>query len=271
MTLLMPERPEASPGAAETDTAPLAGGLPSDFADLGADGSAPERPVESVSTTAAFVLPAVNLLPRAYAERAARRRAVFFAVVCLMTALLVGLLGWLIAWQAAASAQANLDEASARRAALQVETTKYSQVPLVFAALNRGQGHLSDAMGTEVRWSYFLNDIALILPRGVRLDELSLKGLEVGAAGSTVSDPIVGGVTNIGTMRISGKASSYGTVANTLDALAKADTLALAEAAKLTRVEDGGAKVVDYSISATITEQAESGRFRISQNSEVQK
>ncbi len=52
---------------------------------------------------------------------------------------------------------------------------------MVFAAVAAAQAQLQLAMGNEVRWSFFLNDLALTMPSGVSLDTLALTSPPPGA------------------------------------------------------------------------------------------
>ena len=116
--------------------------------------------VEEVPTSdTVTVLAAVNLLPKTYAQRAAVKRAKIFAAIAVVIALLLALLGWLIATQKQSAAQESLDAATAERTLLTAEAAQYSEVPKVFSAVADAQAQLRLAMGNEVRWSFFLNDL----------------------------------------------------------------------------------------------------------------
>ena len=98
-----------------------------------------------------------------------------------MIALLLALLGWLIATQKESAAQESLDAATAERTLLTAEAAQYSEVPKVFSAVADAQAQLRLAMGNEVRWSFFLNDLALTMPSGVSLDTLAVTSPAPGA------------------------------------------------------------------------------------------
>ena len=149
--------------------------------------------VEEVPTSdTVTVLAAVNLLPKTYAQRAAVKRAKIFAAIAVVIALLLALLGWLIATQKQSAAQESLDAATAERTLLTAEAARYSEVPKVFSAVADAQAQLRLAMGNEVRWSFFLNDLALTMPSGVSLDTLAVTSPAPGAP-DTGDRPIVGG------------------------------------------------------------------------------
>ena len=229
--------------------------------------------VEEVATSdTVTVLAAVNLLPRTYALRAAVTRAKVFAAGAVMVALLLALLGWLVASQRRSAAQEALDAATAQRAVLQAEAVKYSDVPRVFAAVADAQGQLQLAMGNEVRWSFFLNDLALTMPSGVSLDSLTLtspgpgapvqagapSSVGAAAAGATTSGA---GVPALGTMTVSAKAFTYNTVANWLDSLAKLPTLADPYVGGISASTEEGTKIVTFTSDSSVTSEALSKRY----------
>lgn len=227
---------------------------------------------EAPSAEPVTVLAAVNLLPRAYARRAEVRRAKMFALTAVLLALLIGLLGWMIAWQKESTAQEALDVATAERSRLQVEANRYAEVPRVFAAVADAQAQLELAMGNEVRWSFFLNDLALSMPRGVSLETLALTSPGPGesqqaVAPSAASAATAGartsgvGMPGLGTLEVSAKALSYNDVANWLDSVAKLPTVADPYVGGITAGKEYTTKIVTYTSSGTITTDALSGRY----------
>ena len=233
--------------------------------------------VDEVPTSApAIVLAAVNLLPRTYAERAAVKRAKVFAGICILVAALITLLAWLVAHQKQTSAQESLDAATAERAMLQAEAVKYSDVPKVFATVAAAQKQLELAMANEVRWSFFLNDLALTMPSGVSLDTLQVTSPAPGAS-TTVTAPSAAsapagsgasgaGMPGIGTMSVSAKAFTYNTVANWLDSLAKLPTLSDPYVGSISAGTEEGTEIVSYTSTASITPNALSRRYTAEAN-----
>jgi Tfp pilus assembly protein PilN len=173
--------------------------------------------------------------------------------------LLVAALLFLVSWQKAASAQERLDQATFQRTVLQTEASRYSGVPRVFEAVNSAQGQLVVAMGNEVRWSFFLNDLALTMPAGVSLDSLDATVIGPGQATETTSDGQVG--SKAGSMSVSAKALTFNGVANWLDSLAKMDTVADPYVSGLAASVEEGTKIVTFSSTADITTETLSGRY----------
>jgi Tfp pilus assembly protein PilN len=222
--------------------------------------------VDELPAAPVTVLAAVNLLPQTYARRAAVRRAKVFAVVCVVAAVLVSALAWLVAHQKEVAAQEALDAATAERTALQVEANKYAEVPKVFAMVSAAEKQLELAMGNEVRWSFFLNDLALTMPSGIALDTLQVTSPPPGAsaqatAPSSASAGTGAGVPGLGTMTVSAKALTYNTVANWLDSLAKLPTLSDPYVGSINAATEEGTKIVTYTSTATVTQETLSGRY----------
>lgn len=204
-------------------------------------------------------LPPVNLLPATYARRAAVSRAKLFAAAAMGVAVLVSMLAWLITWQQATAAEERLAAATDERTILQREAATYSHVPAVFNSIAAAERQLQVAMGNEVRWSFFLNDLALTMPSGVSLESLQVTGPAPGAdvsAGATA-----GSATGIGTMNVSAKAMTYNTVANWLDSLAKLPTLTDPYIGGINAGSMEGSKIVTYTSTAGITPKALSQRY----------
>jgi Tfp pilus assembly protein PilN len=227
--------------------------------------------VEELPNAPVAVLAAVNLLPASYARRAAVRRAKVFAAITVVIALLVVALAWLVAHQKEVTAQENLDAATAERALLTAEAAKYADVPRVFSSVADAKQQLALAMGNEVRWSFFLNDLALTMPSGVSLDTLQLTSPAPGAAPQAVAPAAASapagsgasgaGVPGLGTMSVSAKALAYNSVANWLDSLAKLPTLTDPYVGSINAATEEGAKIVSYTSTATITPEALSERY----------
>ena len=216
--------------------------------------------VEEVPTSdTVTVLAAVNLLPKTYAQRAAVKRAKIFAGIAVVIALLLALLG--VADRHAEGERRARSRWTPRPLSARCSPPRrrrYSEVPKVFSAVADAQAQLRLAMGNEVRWSFFLNDLALTMPSGVSLDTLAVTSPAPGAptqatapssaGASTATDPTSGaGVPGLGTMNVSAKAFTYNTVANWLDSLAKLPTIADPYVGSLTAGTEEGTKIVTFS------------------------
>jgi Tfp pilus assembly protein PilN len=214
----------------------------------------PEAEELDLPAAPAAVVPAVNLLPSTYARRVALSRAKVFAGASVGVALLLAFLAWLVSWQQVVSAEERLAEATDQRMLLQHEQAKYSDVPAIFNAVRAAQDQIALAMGNEIRWSFFLNDLALTIPPGIALDSMQVTAV---APGATPDDPTAG----IGTMSVTGKAFEYNSVANWLDSLAKLRTLSDPYIGGIVSGVEEGTPVVSYTSTAQITTEALSERY----------
>ena len=204
-----------------------------------------------------FTVASVNLLPTRYARAMALRRAKLFAAIALMIGVLAVVLAWTITAQQRGAAQEKLDIAMSERSLLQSQANKYADVPRVFAEVADAQIQFRDAMASEVRWSFFLNDLALTIPSGVSLDTLQVVVADPGTSQVVGS----GAAGTIGTMNVTAKALRFNTVANWLDAIAKWDSLTNPQVASISAAEEEGTDLVTFGSSADITSEALSGRY----------
>ncbi len=186
------------------------------------------------SSTAAF--PRVNLMPDTITSEAKVHRAKL--VLGIAAAASVALVGGLYVLASAdvSGAQDQLDTATARGAVLATEAAKYADVPKVQAEVAAAQTQQYEAMGSEVRWSFLLNNLALTMPAGSSLTgfagvvsttpPVTAAGAKVASAGDlSAGSTSVLGRPGIGTITYEGEARGYPNVAAFLDAMAKQKTL----------------------------------------------
>lgn len=208
-------------------------------------------------------LPRVNLLPPEIAEAARLRKVkAGLGAVVVGAVAVVGLL-YVQATGAVNDAQDQLTAAQARTTQITAETAKYSDVPKVYAQVAAAQAQLEQAMGQEVRWSFYLNDLSLTMPPHVWLTQLAVT-TNNGAAGAT---PAGGGAASlstpgIGSVKFSGIAYEHNDVAAWLDALAKQKGYADAYFSKSEEDPDTLSRpTVKFESSVTVTSDALSGRY----------
>jgi Tfp pilus assembly protein PilN len=215
------------------------------------------------TTTQLAPLPRVNLLPpEIEQDRRAKRVRTGLGVGVLAAVGVVGALT-LSAGHQVASAQDDVDAQQARTAQLNAETKQYAEVPVVYAAVDAAQAQLTQAMGSEIRWSYFLNDLSLATPNKVWLTSMTVTPADPTAvagasAPGTTPDYLQPG---IGTVTFLGKGYRHNDVAAWLLALAheKGLTQPYFTSSKVDPVGDQDA--VTFTSQATITKDALSGRY----------
>jgi len=165
------------------------------------------------------VLPRVNLIPATIYERAkvGRARTVAAGLVAGACVLTGGL--WVMAHGSVATAQSRVDQANSQNATLRSQAAKYAAVPAVQSQLNAAQLQLANAMATDVRFSYLMNDLSLTIPHTVALTQLTISTGQPGATGGTVASTATSGplASGIGSITFQGTATSINAVADWLD------------------------------------------------------
>ncbi|MCA1712960.1 MAG: PilN domain-containing protein [Actinobacteria bacterium] len=205
-------------------------------------------------------LPRVNLLPPEIAEtRRFRRIQVGLGGAVLGAVGLVALL-YVGATHSAANAQTELDSANAQNATLQADTAKYKDVTAVYARAAAAQAMLSQAMGEEVRYSQFLNDLSLTVPENVWVKNVTFTQ---GAGAPAAAGAAAPGLTTpgIGTVSFSGVGFNHDDVAVWLESLASQKGYANPYFTSSTEALLGSRKTVTFTSTATLTSSAYSGRY----------
>jgi Tfp pilus assembly protein PilN len=220
--------------------------------------------------TTTRIVPKVNLLPQEIADAARFRRLQIRLGGAVVASLgVVGLL-MVVAGGQVTSAQEGLDQATATTAGLQTQVNALADVPRVFGQVAAAETQLSNAMGDEVRWSFYLTDLSLTIPNDVGLTSLTVKqersGAPAAAAGpgaQSAGAASVLGTPGIATVTFDGQAATQDDVASFLDALAKQKGYVdpyFSNAAKQND-ELSGEDVVIFNATTTVTPDAKSGRY----------
>ena len=216
----------------------------------------------SVEGVKAPSLPRVNLLPPEILEAAKFRRFQLAMVAAGVGAFaVVGLLGY-NAHSGVASAKADLATAQASQASLQNQLNSLQSVKDVYNQVAAKKAMLSQAMGSEVRWSYYLTDLSLKVPDHVWLT--SVNATESAGSTSPGTPAVAAGASTtagVGTVTFVGTAFSHDDVATWLDTLAKERGYTNAYFTNSTKSKLGPRDVVTFSSSVTLTQAALSGRY----------
>lgn len=219
--------------------------------------------MSTLTATRVNTLPRVNLLPPEIEERRRLRRLKgILGAGVLASAGVVGLL-YVVAANDAADAADQLAATQATNVTLQAEAARYASVPATLAKIDAAELQRTQAMSQEVRWSYYLNDLSLRIPRNVWLTQVAVTQnvdtVATAAAPGTYATPGIGNLT------FEGKAYSHNDVANWLEMLARQK--GFVDAAFSKSVEDeqlrgpSGKKAVTFSSTVTVTEDALSRRY----------
>ncbi|MCW2678954.1 MAG: Fimbrial assembly family protein [Frankiales bacterium] len=204
--------------------------------------------------TGVVVLPKVNLLPPEIAETARFRRIQMglaggvLAAVGVVTLLYVG------ASSNVSEANTELEAATATGSQLQAESAKYQDVTAVYANAAAAEAMLTQAMGEEVRYSQFLNDLSFTVPENVWVTNVSF-------AQSAVA-PVLGSTEpGIGSVTFSGVGFKHDDVAVWLESLARQKGYANPYFSSSTEALVGTRKTVNFTSTVTMTPDALSKRY----------
>ena len=201
----------------------------------------------------AWVLPKVNLLPPEIGERARLRRIqLSLAGGVLATAGVVAVL-YASAASTLSDAEERLAEVTGTAASLQAETRTLSHVDDVYAQAAAARELLATAMGEEVRFSQFLDDLSKAVPehvwlRNVTFTQSATATTETGAAG-------------IGTVTFTGVGFRHDDVATWLESLAAQQGFANPYITAATTERVGDRTTVAFTSNVTLTADALSGRY----------
>jgi Tfp pilus assembly protein PilN len=212
-------------------------------------------------------LPIVNLLPPEFGEAQRLRKlqmglgAGVLVSVGVVAALVFGAAGQ------ASDARSDLDSTKAEGVSLQVQTTKYANVPAVIAKVDAAELQRSSAMSQEIRWSSYLNDLSLQIPAGMWLTNVAATQSSVDAAAAVPLPGVAPAYPDpgIGTVTLDGQAYRHNDVATWLEALAHERGWTQAyftnSAEDPLLVGPGGDPVVKFTSQVTVTSDALSRRF----------
>jgi Tfp pilus assembly protein PilN len=210
------------------------------------------------STVVLTGFPRVNLMPREIAEAAKFRRFQFAMGATLLGAVVVVAGLTYQAHHGVAAAKQQLVAAQSEQSNLQQQLNSLQSVQDVYDQYAAKQAILQTAMGDEIRWSYYLEDLSLKIPSNVWLNNVSATQ---GGGGSNATAAATGGV---GSITFAGVAFSHDDVATWLDVLSKEKGFTSAYFSNSTEGLLGSRKVVNFSSSVVLTPAAESGRYTAS-------
>lgn len=212
------------------------------------------------------VPPRVNLLPPEIAEQARLRQvqrglgAAVVVAVGVVAVLYVGARG------SVAEAQTRVETASTEQASVAAQSAKYRDVTAVYARIAAAEQILVDAMGPEVRYSRFLNDLSLSIPENVWVTNASFSQQDAAAAtatprGTGAPAAAAAAAGGLGTVTMSGVAYEHDDVANWLDSLGRQEGYAKPFLTSSTEALIGSRKIVNWTSTATLTPAALSHRY----------
>jgi Tfp pilus assembly protein PilN len=204
--------------------------------------------------TGLALLPRVNLLPPEIEERKKLKQIQVGLGAAVLAS--VGVVGVLLmaANGSLSSANEELATATTQNTQLKAEAATYANVTAVYAQAAAAQALLTQAMGEEVRYSRFMNDLSLTVP-----DNVWVKSVTFAQAAA----PAAVGATEpgIGTVSFTGIGFSHDDVAVWLESLANQKGYANPDFTNSTEALIGTRKSVNFTSTVQLTPAALSGRY----------
>jgi Tfp pilus assembly protein PilN len=215
------------------------------------------------TATQTFALARVNLLPPEIEQGRRFRRTQLGLGAGVVASLGVVAVLFLAANSQVTTAEEELADSKRETVQLEARTAEYSQVPLVYSQVEAARAQLELAMGKEIRWSFFLNDLSLKTPNRVWLDTMTVTASEAVAAAPV---PAAGPGANyidsgIGNIAFTGHGMKHNDVAAWLVSLSKQKGYSQPYFTDSTKEEIAEREVVKFTSQVTITEDALSKRY----------
>jgi Tfp pilus assembly protein PilN len=221
---------------------------------------APTPARETVSRVDWAPVPRVNLLPPEVLERRRFRKVQgrLVSVIVLVLLVIAGAGTW--SQLQVGNARDDLTATENRTSDLQREQAQYAQIPLTLATVDQAKSARAEAMGSDVLWYRFLNDVALALPSSVTLSTMTVT-LNDASASSTETAPLIS--PGIGTVAITGTAGDYPAVASWMESVTEVAGVASVTLQTATReaTDDGESPDVSYTAQLVVTDAALSHRY----------
>jgi Tfp pilus assembly protein PilN len=202
------------------------------------------------------VMPRVNLMPPEIAEAARFRRLQLAMGGAVVAAFGIVAALYMQAHSGVADAQQQLDAANAQHATLQTQLNSLQSVQNVYSEVAARQAMLTEAMGDEIRWSTYLNDMSLRVPDNVWVTNVTATELTGGPTATTTAT-----TSGIGNVAFTGVAFSHDDVATWLESLAKEKGYVDPYFTNSTEAKIGDRTVVNFTSSVDLSDAAKSGRY----------
>ncbi len=206
-------------------------------------------------------VPRVNLLPPEIIEHRGFRRTQrkLAGAVGLVLLACLGITAW--SYHQVSIAKNEKAIVEARTAELQSQAAVYAEVPRVVSQVDQAIEARAQAMGSDVLWYRFLDELAVATPESVGLTTLDIKMTADQASAATAS---AAAATGLGLVTVTGTAQRMPAVANWLTAVSGVHGMDVSRLSSASRGGDNAAgteSVVEFSSSVPITDKALSHRY----------
>ena len=213
-------------------------------------------------------MPRVNLLPPEIAAAAKLRHLKLMLGLLVLAAMVLVVLGYLFASSRVGGEEESLADAQAAGAKLQADVATYAEVPQVLAEVDTAQVNLETAMTPEIRWSFYLNDLSLTIPRSTRLTSMTAvndaAAAQVAGTVATTGQLLTPlGQVPMGSITFSGKSTDFNAVAAWLQTLARQKGYVEPSVQNVTKADTAGTQGTFYDVESNtqLGLEASSGRY----------
>jgi Tfp pilus assembly protein PilN len=219
----------------------------------------------TTSLTTGHALPRVNLLPpEVHQARKLRKLQLGLGAGVAVVAVILGGL-YVMQSRDASTAADQLATVQAQTTTLNTQKAQYADVPRTLGQIEAAEDARQAAMGNDVSWYRYLNDLTYITPKNVWLDGVTVtfSGSSSGSTSTASTASTTGSTTTpgIATITFAGHGYAHNDVAAWLDAVAKEKgwTDAYFTNSKINAINNH--KTVDFTSSVTVTAKALSHRY----------
>ena len=222
--------------------------------------------MSTLTTTRVGTLPRVNLLPPEIEQERRFRHVQLGLGAGVLGSLGVVAAAFIVVSGQVGAAQDDLDTSKSQTTKLEAQATEYSQVPLVYSQVEAARAQLELAMGKEIRWSFYLNDLSLKTPHNVWVFSMTASSNDTSAAAATTSTvPGQSSATyiepGVASVQFEGYALKHNDVASWLDSLAKQKGYNQPYFTDSTKELIGATPVVKFKSQVSVTDDALSKRY----------
>jgi Tfp pilus assembly protein PilN len=199
----------------------------------------------------------VNLLPpEVHQARQARRVQLALGAGVAFVALAVGGLYFMEA-QDASAAKESLSAAQAKGSTLDAQKGQYADVPRTLAAIDAAETARETAMGKDVQWYRYLNDLSYVTPKSAYFLTVDV------ALTPDTGVPVQNAATSVGvgTVTVTGAAKAHNDVASWLNAAAREAGWNDTYFTNSEKTDINGATFVKFTSTANVTDAALSHRY----------
>lgn len=206
------------------------------------------------------LLPQINLLPDWVRQKRALARTKGVLAVAVALVLVLALLGYVAATVTAAQAEKDYQAAQAETTRLLAEQATYSEVPAVLGQIQAAKDAQIVAMGHEVLWKGYLEELMAALPKGSQLGQVTSISMSPTEFAPAPVDQLL--TQGIGTLTLVSRSTDLPDTADWLDALAKVKGFSDPRVSAAAITEDDGDVYYEVTSTVELTVEAYSGRFQ---------